>query len=147
MKKIRRVFRQGLTPKQMALSITLGSLIGVLPLFGISTAIIAGLAIYLRLNLPIAIFMTYAVSPIHILLFIPFIRIGEWVLSVKHSLLSFSAVKEAFLTDYVQAFQDLIFQIGCGLTGWFVVGIPSALFVFVVLVRIFDWIDARSKLT
>jgi len=127
------------------MSISMGAFIGVLPLFGISTAIITALALYLRLNLPIAVFVTYAVSPIHVLLFIPFIRIGEWVFNVEHSLLTLTAIKEAFKADYVQAISDLAFQIGCGITGWAFAGIPIAILFFFVLCKFIPLFKNKNR--
>ena len=132
-KRVIALFNQGLTPRELSLSIALGILIGVIPLFGIATPLITGLSIWLRLNLPLAVFMTYAVSPIHLLLFIPFIRIGEWLYGVQHSLLTFTAIKEAFVADYITAIQDLIFHLCCGVTGWIVVGFPVAMGLFYLL--------------
>ena len=136
--RVKSLFNQGLAPRELAMSIVMGSLIGVLPLFGISTAIIAFLAVTLRLNLPLAVFMTYAVSPIHLLLIIPFIRIGEYVMGVQHSLITLVAIQEAFSSNFLQAIRDLIFQIGCGLVGWIIAGIPFAYFMYLGLRLIFE---------
>ena len=131
--KLRSLFQQGLGTKEMALSIAIGSYIGVLPLFGISTALVTAIAVWWRLNLPIAIFFTYAVGPIHILLIIPFIRLGEYIFGVKHMLLTVSAIKEAFQSDFFQALSDLALQIVCGVTGWIVIGIPVTYIFYRIL--------------
>lgn len=130
------LFRQGLAPRELALSIVIGALIGILPLFGVAAFIIAFIAIVLRLNLPIALFITYAVTPIHLFLFIPFIRIGETVFSVEPSWLSFADIKASFQADYLLALQQLSFQLVCGVAGWFLVAIPIAILFYFILWQI-----------
>ena len=131
--KTKAVFSQGLTPWDMSLSIVLGAVIGVIPLFGVATPAITFLAIYLRLNLPLAIFMTYAVSPIHVLLFLPFISGGETILGVEHTPITFDGVKAAFQADFMTAISDLSLQLGYGLVGWVVIGIPVGICIFVIM--------------
>lgn len=77
-----------------------------------------------------SLFFTYAVGPIHLLLFIPFIRIGEYIFNAEHTLLTFNAIKEAFQTDYFDALYRLSLEVVCGLTGWTVAAIPSAFLLF-----------------
>lgn len=135
LQKVLELFRQGLTPKELALSISVGALVGVLPLFGVSTIITTALAIRLKFNLPLALFFTYAVGPIHLLLFIPFIRIGESIYHIKHELLSIDTIRSAFRADYMEAIKDLGLELTCGVTGWSIAAIPAA-FVLYLLIRI-----------
>jgi uncharacterized protein (DUF2062 family) len=62
------------------MSIAAAAAFGVIPMFGVTTIAITCLALYLRFNLPLALFVTYAMGPIHLLLFIPFIRVGEFIM-------------------------------------------------------------------
>lgn len=141
-KKVIEIFGQGLSPRALALSITAGVVVGVIPLFGVTTLSITTLALYFRLNLPVALFMTYAVGPIHLLLFIPFIKLGEMIFGANHTLLSLQAIRNAFRSDYVLAIKQLAFEMLCGITGWLFVAIPVGLVLFIVLWKIF----AFSKL-
>ena len=134
---------QGLTPAQLSLSITIGILIGILPLFGVATVTVSALALYLRVNLPLAVFMSYAVTPIHLILFIPFIRIGEWVTAAQPSLLTLNAIRQTFEADYWHAFQFLIGQLGCGVLGWTVAAIPASVVFYFVAKYLF----LRSKMS
>lgn len=126
------LFRQGLTPTQLSLSMTIGILIGILPLFGVATIVVTALALYMRINMPLAVFMSYAVTPIHLLLFIPFIRLGEWITATPSSKLTVQAIRQTFQQDYWEALAYMIGQLGCGVLGWTVAAIPGAvLFYFV----------------
>jgi len=54
-KKVLLVFKQGLAPRDLALSITIALLISVFPILGVDAIILTCIAIPLRLNLPIMI--------------------------------------------------------------------------------------------
>jgi len=71
--------RQGITPRRLALTLSLGFAIGCLPVVGIPTAVCAGLALLLRLNLPAIQAANYAVMPLQIALIVPFVRLGRWL--------------------------------------------------------------------
>ena len=136
--KVLNLFKQGLSADEMAKSIAMGALIGVIPLFGISTVTITAIAVRLKLNLPLSIFTTYAVGPLHLLLFIPFIKIGERIIGVEHTLFSFSAIKDAFRADYMKATKDLGLEILCGMTGWIIVAIPACFLLYIILRFLFS---------
>ncbi len=144
-KKFLDLFKQGLSPRELALSIAAGSVIGVLPLFGVSTVLTTSLSVYMKLNLPVALFFTYAVGPIHILMFMCFIKIGEYILCAHHTLLSVSAIKEAFSENYLSALGQLALEVVCGVTGWMLVAIPVAYILYRLLWVIFRIFGKSSK--
>jgi len=73
--------RQGTSPPQLALTLALGFAIGCIPVVGIPTALCAGLALALRLNLPAIQAANYAVMPLQLALIVPFVRLGRWLFS------------------------------------------------------------------
>lgn len=75
--------RQGVSPRRLALTLALGCAIGCIPVVGIPTLLCAGLALALRLNLPAIQAANYAVMPAQILLIVPFVRFGGWLLSTS----------------------------------------------------------------
>ncbi len=143
-KKVIALFRQGLAPRELALSIIIGSVIGIMPVFGVAAFLIGFISIVLRLNLPIALFVTYAITPVHLLLFIPFMRIGESILRVQHSFLSFADIRQAFEAGYLIAFQQLSFQLFCGVVGWFLVAIPIAILSYLILWKILAFYNKKT---
>lgn len=138
-RKGRALFKQGLNPRSLALSITLGAVIGILPLFGIATWIVTFLALSLRVNLPLSIFTLYAVSPLHVALFVPFIKLGEWILSIEESILSLEAIKFAFKQDFFTALYDLSFELAYGVLAWAILAIPIALCLYFILLLVFTY--------
>jgi uncharacterized protein (DUF2062 family) len=72
-----QLLRQGVTPEKLALSVALGATIAIVPVLGVSTALCALLAIVLRLNMPAIQIVNYLMTPVQLLLIIPFLRFGE----------------------------------------------------------------------
>ena len=71
------LLRQGITPAKLALSLAFGIGVGIFPVLGCSTILLTVIALALRLNLPAIQLVNYLVSPVQLLLIIPFVRVGE----------------------------------------------------------------------
>src|SRR6185369_14325539 len=74
-----QLLRQGVTPEKLALSVALGVIVAVIPVLGVSTIACAVLAIWLRLNMPAIQLVNYLMTPVQLLLIIPLLRFGEWL--------------------------------------------------------------------
>jgi uncharacterized protein (DUF2062 family) len=72
---------QGISPRRLALTLALGFAIGCFPVVGIPTALCALLALALRLNLPAIQAANYLVMPLQLVLIVPFVRLGGWLLA------------------------------------------------------------------
>ncbi len=70
---------QGISPRRLALTLALGFAVGCIPLVGIPTVLCAGLALALRLNLPVIQAANYAAMPLQLALILPFVRLGGWI--------------------------------------------------------------------
>jgi uncharacterized protein (DUF2062 family) len=73
------LLKQGMSPKRLALCVALGIVIGNIPILGVSTLICAAIALLFRLNLPAIQIVQAAMAPSQLLLIIPFVRLGEWI--------------------------------------------------------------------
>jgi uncharacterized protein (DUF2062 family) len=76
--------KQGITPEKIALTLALGSVLGVFPIIGATTALCAAVAWRLKLNQPIIQLINYLLYPIHLLLLLPFYRAGETLFQQPH---------------------------------------------------------------
>jgi len=72
---------QGISPQRLALTLALGFAIGCIPVVGIPTLVCAALALMLRLNLPAIQAANYVVMPLQLLLIVPFMRLGGWLVA------------------------------------------------------------------
>jgi len=74
--------QQGTSAHALSLSLVLGSALGVIPVFGFITPICAGLATWLRLNVALTLAVLYLWLPLQVILFVPFIRLGELLFGI-----------------------------------------------------------------
>lgn len=75
--RLRAALRQGLTPHKLALTLAMGITLGVLPTVW-GTSLLCVLAAWmLRLNQPLMQLVNYLVFPLQILLFVPFLQLGQ----------------------------------------------------------------------
>ncbi len=71
-----RQLRGGVTPRRLAWSLALGIVIGINPSVGITTLLVIMLAWVFGLNQIASQIGAHAASPLHLLLFLPFIELG-----------------------------------------------------------------------
>ncbi len=71
-----RQLRGGVTPRRLAWSLALGMVIGINPSIGITTLLVIAIAWAFGLNQIASQIGSHAVTPIHLLLFVPFIELG-----------------------------------------------------------------------
>ena len=88
--------RQGATPEALADAVAAGLLAGTLPFLGLTTAFAALLGWLWKLNHPVLQAVNYALSPVQLLLIVPFVRIGERLFGAQPMPLSPGEVVRAF---------------------------------------------------
>ena len=71
-----RQLRGGVTPRRLAWSLALGIVIGINPSVGLTTVLVVMLAWVFGLNQIASQIGAHAASPLHLLLFLPFIELG-----------------------------------------------------------------------
>lgn len=82
------LLRQGTSPRRLALCIAIGIVVGNIPILGTSTVLCAVIALAFRLNLPAMQLAQAAMAPTQLLLIIPQVRLGEWLLNAPPAPLS-----------------------------------------------------------
>ena len=86
-----KLLSEGLAPSRLALCVAVGVVIGTIPVLGVSTVLCTLVALLFRLNLPAIQLAQWAMAPIQLLLIIPFVRLGEWLLRAPPQPLSLKA--------------------------------------------------------
>src|SRR5580704_17687819 len=82
------LLRAGLAPRQLALCIAIAIVVGNIPILGVSTILCTVIALIFRLNLLAIQLVQAAMAPTQLLLIIPFVRLGEWMLRVQPQIVS-----------------------------------------------------------
>ena len=129
--------KQGVTPSKLSLTIALGVIIGMLPIFGIASLVCAAIALSFRLNMAAIQLTHYAATPLQILLLVPFVRIGGFVFNSPPLPFSFGQLYQMFLSDAWATFQKLWFTFFLGFVGWVMVSVPLAFFLYFVTLPVF----------
>jgi uncharacterized protein (DUF2062 family) len=128
------LLRQGLTPERIALCLALGVIIGCFPIsFGAATVLATIAAISLRLNLPAIQLANYAAAPLQIALFIPFMRIGEFLTRAKPLPLSLAQILALLKANLWGTVIQLWSSIMHAVAGWLVAGPLFAALLYAIL--------------
>jgi uncharacterized protein (DUF2062 family) len=138
------LLRQGVAPRALALAVALGAGIGIFPVLGVSTLALTGLALPLRLNLAAIQLVNYLVSPVQLLLIIPFLRLGEWLLGAPRLPMTLEQGMGMLDQGILQAIGTLSGAIVHAAVGWFAVMPLAILLLYRVLSVIME--NAARKL-
>ena len=107
---------QGMEAESIALSVALGFVLGVFPVFGFPTIFCALAALTLGLSLPTMQCINYLVYPLQFALLIPFIRLGGWLFRTQRQ------PPPGFLTTGLHT-----------VAAWFIVSAPAGLLLYGVV--------------
>jgi uncharacterized protein (DUF2062 family) len=99
--------RQGITPRQIALTIALGVVLGLFPILGTTTALCLLAGVWLKLNQPVIQLSNWMVAPLQVPGIYLFVRAGDRLthappvsFSVAALILAFKASPLRFLQQY-----------------------------------------------
>lgn len=128
-KKIKKPFQQGLSKKELLKAITISLLFTIIPVFGVTTIILAFIALKFKLNLPVMIIISYLATPLQMMLFVPFIHLGENMMNTTHTLLTVQDIKAAFDVSFFNTLKSLSFELICGISGWLLIALPIIIMI------------------
>jgi hypothetical protein len=136
---------QGVSPDRLALCVAIGVVVGNIPILGISSILCTVIALAFRLNLPAIQIVQAAMAPTQLLLIIPFVRLGEWILRVPGRPLSLKEGLDLLAQGAghaIVALRDAILHAGFA---WILVA-PIAVFSFYkLLTPLFERAAAQIK--
>ena len=150
----RRVFypllsllREGLAPGQLALTVALGVVVGVVPLFGATTVLAALVAWRLRLNVAALQLVTHLLTPVQLLLLPVLLRLGSRLFGGPAAAdLSMLSVRRLVATNW-RAALHLLWRAELGaLALWAAGGAVLVGVLYLVLKPVFTRVVARQGL-
>ena len=110
------LLRQGISPQRLALCVAIAVVVGNIPILGVSTILCAFIALIFRLNLPAIQLVQAAMAPTQLLLIIPFVRLGEWIVRAPPQVVSIKAalalMSQGGVWQAVVVLRDAIFHAG-----------------------------------
>lgn len=140
-KKIEGFFKRGTSPHDLALTLTLGFLIGTVPMLGVSTIISTLIALRWRLNLPIIIAITYILFPLQLALIIPFFNFAQFVFNLHNSFTSINLIIENFNQNWILALSHLGWINFLAVIVWLMMSLVLGWFIYIGIYKIIKiWI-------
>jgi uncharacterized protein (DUF2062 family) len=136
---------QGISPHRLALCVAIGVVVGNIPILGVSTILCAVIALAFRLNLPAIQIVQAAMAPTQLLLIIPFIRLGEWILRVPPEPVSIKlgmALLAQGAGHTIGVLWNAILHAGLA---WILVAPPAVYAIYKLLTPVFVRAAARTK--
>jgi uncharacterized protein (DUF2062 family) len=142
-KKLRGFMTQGATPSALAASSTVGLLLGLFPVLGVTSLMMGAISVRWRLNLPLMLALSYLIYPLQLLLLVPFVRVGEWVSGAVPAKLSLDSLGRAFEQDFLAALVDLGSANLQAVLGWCLLSLPFAVVLYLGLIPVFRYLLNR----
>ncbi len=140
MEPLLALLKQGISPRSLALSVACGIVVGIFPVLGVSTILLTVIALTFKLNLPAIQLVNYLVSPLQLVLIIPFVRVGEHLLGATPQPLTISAGLALLSQGVLHAIRTLSDAIVHAAIGWMLLGPP----LIYILYRIFIVVFTRA---
>ncbi len=91
----------GVTPEKLASAIAWGFVCSLFPFLGLTTGLNALVGYWRRLNQPLLQALNYALSPLHLIMILVYVRIGEWLWRARGDQFS--------IVDMLTSFKELSF--------------------------------------
>ncbi|MBW3469687.1 DUF2062 domain-containing protein [Arthrospiribacter ruber] len=138
-KKIKYFLKQGLSPKDLALCLALTVYISIFPVLGTTTALLVLAMVKLKLNLPLAMSVSYLLTPVQLVGIIPFIRIGEFMVGAKPYPIDLDQLNTTFSSGILELITEFSSRLAMGVIGWFIVATPLCLGLYLLFFQAARW--------
>lgn len=73
------LFTQGITPDRVALTLAVGTACSLFPFLGFTSLLNLGVGLWLRMNQPILQTLNQLLGPLHLVMIVLYVRLGEWL--------------------------------------------------------------------
>lgn len=131
------LLKQGMTPHNLAVTVALGTVVGVVPALGLTTILATALAARFRLNIAATVLISYLAQPLQLLFYIPFIRMGIYLFGMSELRLSLDEMQAMFKTDWLEALNKLWLANLAGLSAWALAAAPVGVVLYLLMRPLF----------
>ena len=130
------LLKQGLSPKKLALVIALGFVLSIFPVLGTTTLICSLVALTFQLNIAAIQIANYTAFPLQIILFFPFLNLGETLSGITLDPINKDELISTFQEGFFQAISELTWYLLVACLGWSVASFPMFIILFLCLLVI-----------
>ena len=124
LRPLEQLLSEGLTPAKMSHALAVGFVLGITPMLGISSILAVGVATVFKLNQVAIQVANWAAYPLQIVLFIPFIRAGEWLLGLEPAAINPSNIASMFSDDFYASLEIYGQSLAAGFALWAIIATP-----------------------
>ena len=121
---IKALLSQGLNPSSLALCLAVGFVLGFFPVFGVTTLLCVIAAGVLRLNQVAIQVANYCGYPLQFILFIPFIRLGEYLFGLQHISINSADIFALAKSNFSLFLEMYGLAISAACAAWLLVALP-----------------------
>lgn len=119
-----RFIRMGVSPRELAIAVSLGIILGIIPVLGVTT-ILCSIPVFLfRLNMAAIQIANWVVYPFQLLFYIPFIHFGQKLFGRDLLPFSVSEIIQMVRADFWDAFGRFWLAHLMGVCVWLLASIP-----------------------
>ena len=94
---------QGVTPDKVAATLAVGTACAMFPFLGTTALLCLGVGLWLRMNQPILQTLNQLLGPLHLVMILAYVRLGEWIWRAP--------VEDRFsIIEVITAFAELTFR-------------------------------------
>lgn len=135
----------GISPERIAWAISLGVVLGVFPIMGTTTLVCLVAGWLLRLNQPVLHVFSNLVYPLHLVLILVFIRLGERLYGAPRMSFSLPQLLGRFQDDPLQFARDFGMSAWYGVSAWLLVAPVAALLIKLAVLPILRQLTVSLK--
>jgi uncharacterized protein (DUF2062 family) len=95
---------QGVTPDKIAATFAVGTAASLFPFFGFTTTLNILVGLCCRMNQPLLQVINYLLAPVHLIMILVYVRIGEWIWDAGDDRFTLTDVFETFRHDSIREF-------------------------------------------
>jgi uncharacterized protein (DUF2062 family) len=133
---VKKFFQAGMSIEKIAMCVSLGIVLGIFPVLGMTTVLCAAAAILLRLNQPLIQLVNYAVYPLQLLLLAFFYGLGNWLFNDSNPALAGAHVVEMLQNDMWGGLAALWDVMIFAVLLWVLIGPVLAVILYVILMPV-----------
>lgn len=139
------LLRQGMTPRKLAATVAVGTVVGIMPALGFTTLLCTAVAARFRLNIAATVLVSYLVQPLQLLLALPFIRMGISLFGLSALRLSLAEMQTMFKADWLEALNKLWLANLAGIAVWAFMALPLGGLLYLLLLPLFKRVLPKQK--
>lgn len=121
---IRKTIKGGASTEKISVALTVGFILGLIPVYGVTTILITVVALTLRLNFISMQIAHFLVHPIQIALIVPFLKLGDYLFIKDGYSFTVQQYLMHFKEDFWSALNNFWMVNLYAIAIWFVLSLP-----------------------